>query len=378
MRILGAFAWLAAVTSPAQGLPAQGGMIHMAPLVDQQGLGEPLQAAAGPSQARAQRRQHLQAALSRGFGVQYWGRGYTPEALAQAPHGVLILEATRHGATEACNRREIRFTRDEIARISHDGARPVIGYLNVTEIETYRDYWVREVGRPLLAGHRAALPDWVGPRTATGEALANFWLPDWEALLIQRIDALLDAGMTGIFLDDVLHYYSFLDPRALVPVAGAARVEVPAEGSATAMLHLVLRLTGHIRARRPDAVVIVNNGAFIGGDAAVEGDAPRAARLFDAYLGAIDAVLVESALGPLGQDATRTVLLNDYGARGVPVMAVEFLSQHPGRDAAQVRRDLAASARQHGFALYLAATEGFDRLSPPTLTRLPPLPPSGH
>lgn len=83
----------------------------------------------------------LQSALQQGFGVQYWGDGYAAETLARQPHGLLIIETARIGPAHNDTGRELLFTPQEIAMISHDGARPVLGYLNLSEIEHYRDYW---------------------------------------------------------------------------------------------------------------------------------------------------------------------------------------------------------------------------------------------
>jgi len=113
-------------------------------------------------------------ALQRGFGVQYWGETYTATALADAPHGLLIIEATRTGADQAPDNKELLFSRQDIARISHNGARPVLAYVNLAEIEAYRDYWT-------LVRHQDSDPkqevarSWVGPRTERSEQLARYY-----------------------------------------------------------------------------------------------------------------------------------------------------------------------------------------------------------
>jgi hypothetical protein len=64
--------------------------------------------------------------LAAGFGLQYWGEGYDPDSLSSAPHGILIIEPARASGVATPSGREVWFTAAEVARITRNGARPVL------------------------------------------------------------------------------------------------------------------------------------------------------------------------------------------------------------------------------------------------------------
>jgi uncharacterized protein (TIGR01370 family) len=316
-----------------------------------------------------------------GFGIQYWGEGYTAGALAKAPHAALIIEASVMGADAGEGER--LFTAAEVARIRRDGERPVYAYLNVGELEPNRDYWVEAFGgEPDPGAPGEASPAWYAGRSPSGERIAAFWTPEWAAVLERRIDAFLARGYDGIFLDDVLHYYTWSMPGVVVPARLAAREGAPKRAGdfAAAMIALVLRLAAYAREGAAlhdrDFAVLVNGGAFIGWDAATEGDAAPTAqhRDFATYLGAIDGIAIESALGEPAQQATVDALRHGFGMHGIPVMAIDYLSRHPGADPAGFRAEIAERARSVGFLPYVADDERFARLDPPLLPPGPAAP----
>ncbi len=314
-----------------------------------------------------------------GFGIQYWGDDYSAKALAAAPHATLIVEASLAGA-EGPGVPERRFTAAEVAEIRHKGARPVYAYLNVGELEPNRDYWVAAYGDKADPGAPgAASPAWYAGPGPSGERLAAFWTEEWAAVLERRIDAFLARGYDGVFLDDVLHYYTWSMPGVAVPARLAAREGAPVHPGdfAAAMQALVIRLAVHARetAALHDRgfALIVNGGAFIGWDAATTGStAPTAPHpAFPAYLAAIDGIAIESALGDPGQQGTVDALRTGFAAHGVPVLAIDYLSRHPGADPAGFRREIADRAGANGFLPYVADDESFARLDPPLV---PPAP----
>ena len=318
--------------------------------------------------------------LGRGYGLQYWGAGYTAEGLAAAPHGLLIIEATKLGATDSASGREELFSRDEVRQIRHDGVRPVLGYINLSEIETYRDYWVETVtSRTTDAGGIDELPDWVGPRRGPEERLATYWAPEWEAILMARLERLLALGLDGVFLDDALHYYNYASGEGLDSEGAAHRNNTPkgAPGFARAMMELVERLATKARELRCDSIVIVNNAVYIGRDAAgPEGTDTEALGAFERYRNAIDGVLAESMLGPVPQNAVIEVLRDDYASHGVSVLTLDFLSNAlSSLPPDEFRNTVVALATEAGFLPYIADDETFNRLYPPIRASVEKLPP---
>lgn len=325
-----------------------------------------IQMAKASEQAQAPNHQDATwTALNNGFGVQYWGQSYTAAELAAAPHGLLIIEAAKVGAGHSSDGREAFFTSDEVQTIGHHGSRPVLAYLNLSEIETYRDYWAR---LQVAGSDPAHLVDqsWIGPRSTSGEHLAQYWTPEWEAILAERVDRLMALGFDGLFFDDVLHYYSFATDGAL-DWSGVAPTAPPqdAAGYARAMMQLVDQLAARSRSTHCDAIIVVNSGAFIGQDAMRDRMDFAGRDAFHAYLDAIDAIMMEDVFTSETRQPTIDVLQNEFAAEGIAVLAVDFATSFPARDAGSLRNIVARRAAENGFSTYLADDASFDRLYPP-------------
>ena len=289
------------------------------------------------------RRARLSGALRRGYGVQYWGDDYTAEGLAAAPHGLLIIELT-HGDAEGAGG-EIRFDREEVDRIRQGGKRPVLAYLNVAEVETYRDYY--RAGGPGIAG-------WWTTASDHGETLAAYWSPAWREALVRRVDEIMELGVDGIFLDDAMHYYTIAELATSAEFDPAPDQPEGFEGHAAAMMSLVSNLAGRARSHRDGAIVVVNNAAFIGRDAG-----PDHSRAFDLYRVRIDGLMVENALGRDGHPDTVTALSEDFFSWGIPILSLDVEDGDP--------RDLAERSRALGFCPYVPGNNAFNRLFPPAL-----------
>ncbi|MFP4239065.1 MAG: endo alpha-1,4 polygalactosaminidase [Rhodosalinus sp.] len=279
----------------------------------------------------------MSAALAGGYGVQYWGEGYARDRLAASPHGLLILEMARVGAPWSATGREKFFDRADLEAIGQGGRRPVLAYLNLGELEPWRDYWTE-----------SGPPPGTGTLAENGEWLSSYWTDAWRSLVLARVERLLATGADGLFLDDVLHYYTHGTAPPVAPEMGAP---VGATGHAAAMMELVLAVATRARAIRCDAIIVVNNGAFIGRDAG-----PAQAELFERYRDEIDGLLVEDAFGGADHPDLHAALREDFLAAGRPVLAVEFGPSAP----AAVSRALAL-----GYVPYVAPGLAFDRLAPP-------------
>jgi len=307
-------------------------------------------------------RDRLRQALETGFGVQYWGDSYEVAGLEAAGHGLLIVEATRVGAPDSPDGAERRFTSEEVRRISRDGTRPVLAYLNLTEIETYRDYWVRHLRGPGMPDAVLSAP-WIGPQTESGEQLATYWHPIWATILAARVERLMALGFDGILFDDAMHYFSFQSEEGLRwPKAAAA---APADGHAMALMRLVLQLTDAMRAANPAGIAVVNNGVFVARDAAAKAGLQRSRPLFERYAAALDGLLIESLFAPGAMDTARRAAKEDFAARGISVMTIDFLTDFDAKSQATARAELIRRAVETGFCPYVAPDGRFDRLAPP-------------
>lgn len=315
------------------------------------------------SSARS-RAARLVRSLQDGYGVQYWGTTFDAATLSDQPHGLLILEVTKIGAPYSDTGREVFFTPEEIATINRNGARPVLGYLNVSEVETYRDYWIDQIGG-IDAPVPEVVPDWYGPTTVHGEHLSSYWEDSWHAILLERTDRLMQTGIDGLFLDDVLHYYSHaLDKTLQWPQGKRPDGPADAPGTAYEMMRLVELIADRARQWKCNAYVVVNNGVFIGRDAAGS-SADKGKAAFSSYLEAIDAIMVENVSAPTTHAHTTEALQQDFRSEGVAVLSLDVATQFPDQDPQTLRDMISEKSAEAGFYPYVVQESVFNQLYPP-------------
>ncbi|MCK6570215.1 endo alpha-1,4 polygalactosaminidase [Myxococcota bacterium] len=94
-------------------------------------------------------------------------------------------------------------TGPELAAVHMNAGALVISYLSIGEAETYRAYWnprwdANGDGRP-----DAGAPAWLGESNPDwpDNYKVRYWMPGWQALMLTRIDELIDAGFDGVYLD---------------------------------------------------------------------------------------------------------------------------------------------------------------------------------
>ena len=107
------------------------------------------------------------------------------------------------------------------------------------QAESYRTYWQRgwRVGAPEWLA--AADPDW------PGDVFVRYWAPEWQSIVRDGLDRIVDAGFDGVYLDRI-----------------GSCFERYAAGHECAMVEFVLALAERARARSPlgeDFGVIAQN-----------------------------------------------------------------------------------------------------------------------
>ena len=139
------------------------------------------------------------------------------------------------------------------------GRRQVIGYLSIGEAERWRSYWTS-----CCAG---GSPGWLTSKTQgwAGNYVVRYWDPAWKAIVRRQLDALIDAGMDGVYLDRADSWESL-------------RGENP--NARGAMIALVKELAAHARSRNAEFAIMVQNAEELLTDSG--------------YVAAIDAVAKES------------------------------------------------------------------------------------
>ena len=321
----------------------------------------------GTAPWKVQRRTRLRHALGSGFGVQYWGETFTADHLAAAPHGALIIELAKIGASASGNSREVFFSAEEIRRIGHDGRRPVLGYLNMAKVEPYRDYWVEALAS--AKGHDTlgqGDTTWIGPSIGKDGTLARFWTTEWEAILVNRVDRLLSQGVDGLFLDDVLQYYAYYsDVSEGRPGFAVSGGPVSAVDFAHAMMKLVIAVASRARQHDCGALIVVNSGVYIGRDAGEDPPGTLRHDTFDRYRSAIDGILIESVFASGGDAAAITVLHEEFASNGMPVLTIDFADAATEVPSTEVRVAIGKRAISEGFVPFVADDATFSRLYPP-------------
>jgi len=106
-----------------------------------------------------------------------------------------------------------RFTREQIRALqtSPGGAKRVLSYMSIGEAEEYRWYW--------QADWKQHPPAWLGPVNPdwAGNYKVKYWDADWQKIVFDYEDKIIDAGFDGVYLD-VVDAYEFWqekgDPQA--------------------------------------------------------------------------------------------------------------------------------------------------------------------
>lgn len=233
------------------------------------------------------------------------------------------------------------------------GAPPlVLCYLDVGQAESYRAYWED--------GWSVGDPEWIAGEDPDGwdeNYPVTFWAPQWADIMRSELDAIVDAGFDGAYLD-------WLEVYEYAPVArAAAEAGIDPED---ALVSFVAGLAEHARMQDPDFVLVAQNAAVLGAR-------PEWRAMFDGI--AQEAVWFDGEgdpdtseqVGDIAQDAELTEYYLDALAvwqdAGFPVWTVEYAADPATAEQAYER------AEREGFVTYVT-TRLLDRITdtpPPAL-----------
>ena len=260
--------------------------------------------------------------------------------LVASDFDLFIIDYSRDGGEDGA------FGRREIAELKA-GGRLVLAYLSIGEAESYRYYWDRRWAPDGRLGEAA--PPWLGPTNSAweGNYKVRYWDEDWQRLIERYLDRIIDAGFDGVYLD-IIDAYEFFALGGELPER---------EDAASLMALFVERIAEYARERRPDFLVVPQNGP------AILDALDREQR--ERYLEAIDGIGAEDSFyfGPLDEDnpldvqAATLTQLRRFRRAGLLVLAVDYLT-----DEAKAA-DFCRRARAEGF-VPLPAVRALDRLPP--------------
>ena len=158
------------------------------------------------------------------------------DTLALAPQQIVVVDLARDAGASY-------FDRAEIAALRASG-KTVLAYFEIGSIEDFRPEYPslrRDAGD--LIGNR--WDDW------PNEYFVRYWDERWwERVVAPRVDRALSAGFDGVYLDTPLAY----EELDLAHAGGRSRQDL-----ARAMADLVIRISRHVKLRRPGFLVVPQN-----------------------------------------------------------------------------------------------------------------------
>lgn len=101
---------------------------------------------------------------------------------------------------------KVRWTAKEISTIrSGLPGRQVVAYLSIGEAEAYRKYWKSSWNNP------AARPDYILEENPDWKEnfKVKYWKKEWQQIILNEIDYIVNSGFDGVFLDivDAFEYF---------------------------------------------------------------------------------------------------------------------------------------------------------------------------
>ena len=240
-----------------------------------------------------------------------------PAEIAALPVDLAVIDYAADGADATA------FTRADTTAMKQrpdGGSKKLISYMSIGEAEDYRYYWQPSWNE---AATRPAWLDDLNPDWQ-GNYKVRFWDPAWQAVILGSPNAYLDriiaAGFDGVYLDiiDAFEYWQDVKPER--PSADKD------------MIAFVTRIAKYARSKRPDFMIIPQNGEALLADAGYRAVISAQAKE-DIFYGqdgdgrANKKAAVEECLGCLAhaRDA------------GLPILAVEYLKDDKKINDAQAK-----------------------------------------
>ena len=234
---------------------------------------------------------------AKSWGYQLQGLKLGP--LLRSTYDLLVIDAgTPYPGSE--------YTTRDLRRLKRkpDGTRRlVVAYMNIGEAEDYRYYW--------KTAWADTPPDWMGHENCRwrGDHRVKFWMPEWQRIILgsssSYLDRLIAMGFDGVFLDrvDIYRYWRY-----------------EKEDTYSDMVRFVREISAYARKKRPDFLVIPQNGEWLLKEASYR-EVISAQAKEDLIFGVRgNGVRNEKRLYRTSRDLIRYATKND-----IPVFAIEYL-----------------------------------------------------
>jgi cysteinyl-tRNA synthetase len=249
-----------------------------------------------------------------------------------------------HGGSD-----ETRFTAAQIAGLKNSpgGAKLVLSYLSIGEAEDYRSYWHKEWDADHDGNPDPGAPAWLGPSNPDwpGNYKVQYWQPEWQAIVYNCLDKVVEAGFDGAYLD-IIDAYEYWGP------GGESGLERPT--AEQEMVDFVKAIAAHARAADTAFGIFPQNGEALAGhadyvqavtgigceDVWYDGDDPQPAGHTQAVTSSLDAFCQAGRLVLVIDYVRQPQLIDDFYAKAraksyVPYATVrdlDSLSVNPGHE----------------------------------------------
>lgn len=187
--------------------------------------------------------------------LQADARASTPaqavQSLAASGRDWIVIDAAFDGTTA--------WTPADIATIRQGkSGRKVIAYLSVGEAEDYRSYWQPQWVRKNKPTSLA--PSWLGPVNPDwpGNYRVKYWQAAWQTIILNDADDIMAQGFDGLYLD-IVDGFEFFEQNGRKFIDNRVNPETR-QSYRRDMVDWVWTIAAHIRATKPDAIVIPQNG----------------------------------------------------------------------------------------------------------------------
>ncbi len=240
--------------------------------------------------------------------------------IAALPVDLVVIDYAADGSDETA------FKPAEVAHMKQrpgGGQKKLIAYMSIGEAETYRYYWQE------TWNDAATKPAWLDDENPDweGNFKVRFWDPAWQAVILGSANAYLNriiaAGFDGVYLDIIDAFEYWRDTKA-------ERANADQD-----MIAFVKRISAYARAKRPDFMIIPQNGEALLEDASYRAVISAQGKE-DVFYG----IAGDGRPNKKQEVADCLACLAPARAAGIPVLVVEYLDD--ARRIADARAKLAS------------------------------------
>jgi cysteinyl-tRNA synthetase len=173
------------------------------------------------------------------------------ERLGRSRFDLAIIDYSADGSDEE------RFSAEQVAALKNSpgGEKIVLAYMSIGEAEDYRWYWQQAWDADHDGNPDPGAPSWLGPSNPDweGNYKVRYWEPDWQAIVMEYLDKVIEVGFDGVYLD-IIDAFEYWGPGG---ESGLNRAAAEQE-----MVDFVKTLASHARAdsARSGFLVFPQNG----------------------------------------------------------------------------------------------------------------------